>query len=84
MLLGIAWGGLMWSRPDSFVYVGGVSAGYLLYVALSDRSRLQATLQGMVKAGLIGALIYAPWLLGTNPAIRLGVSGVQVLVYCSF
>jgi len=66
VLLGIAWGGLMWSRPDSFVYVGGVSAGYLLYVALSDRSRLQATLQGMVKAGLIGALIYAPWLLGTT------------------
>jgi len=65
LMLGVAWGGLMWSRPDSFVYVGGVSAGYLLHLWLHERATLPATLKPMARAALIGSLIYAPWLIGT-------------------
>jgi hypothetical protein len=29
--LGLAWAGLMWTRPDSFVYIGGLAFGFLLF-----------------------------------------------------
>jgi hypothetical protein len=66
LLLGVAWGGLMWSRPDSFIYVGGVTGGYLLHLLLSERASLPATLRRMGIAALVGGLIYAPWLIGTT------------------
>ena len=66
LLLGFAWGGLMWSRPDSFVYIGGAVAGYLLHLWLNERSHLVPTLRLMGRSGLMGALIYAPWLVGTT------------------
>jgi len=28
--LGLAWAGLMWTRPDSFIYIGSISIGSLL------------------------------------------------------
>ncbi|MEO7599647.1 MAG: hypothetical protein ABIV50_11985 [Opitutus sp.] len=62
--LGLAWGGLMWSRPDSFIYIGALALGTLLF----SRARpFLATRVSMLKqffaAGGITALLYAPWLI---------------------
>ena len=67
-LLGVAWAGLMWSRPDGFIYVVALCAGFLLFrpFALAEvnpwRDRWSMLKQWTVAAG-IGILIYAPWVL---------------------
>jgi hypothetical protein len=62
--LGISIGGLMWTRPDSFVYIGGLVVGFLLF---NDKSLLAANRRGLikvfVKACLIAALLYLPWIV---------------------
>lgn len=61
--LGLAWAGLMWSRPDSCVYIAVLSGGLLL---LSRREngvmlpRRQVLLE-IVKAGALCAVLYLPW-----------------------
>ncbi|MBI3887208.1 MAG: hypothetical protein HY302_15995 [Opitutae bacterium] len=61
--LGLAWSGLMWTRPDSFVYVGLLAAGFWFFnePAGSKRSRSEL-LAVYLKAGLLTTLLYAPWL----------------------
>ncbi|MBX3736398.1 MAG: hypothetical protein KF715_06915 [Candidatus Didemnitutus sp.] len=61
--LGAAWAGLMWTRPDSFIYIGLVAAGVWLFNdparTGSDRRRL---LLLFVRAGLVTTALYGPWL----------------------
>jgi len=61
--LGLAWGALMWTRPDSFLYIGFLSAGVFLF---NDPSRTGLTRGQWIKlflqAGLVCTLIYLPWL----------------------
>lgn len=56
--LGLTWAGLMWSRPDSFVYIGAISAGFFLFSPGVPRKQL-VTLG--VKAGIVAAVLYLPW-----------------------
>lgn len=62
--LGAAWAGLMWTRPDSFVYIGLVAAGIWLF---NDPRRTGATrgqlLRLFLKAGAVTTALYLPWLL---------------------
>jgi hypothetical protein len=62
--LGIAFAGLMWTRPDSFVYIGGLCAGFLIF---NPRSPLAADRASLIKlfsrACLVAALLYLPWIL---------------------
>jgi len=62
--LGIAWAGLMWSRPDSFIYIGLIGAGIWLF---NDPARTGANrrqlLVTFVRAGLVTTALYLPWLL---------------------
>ena len=62
--LGAAWAGLMWTRPDSFIYVGLIGGGVLLF---NDPARTGGDRREIfwlfIKAGLIAALLYLPWLL---------------------
>ena len=62
--LGAAWAGLMWTRPDSFIYVGLMAAGCWLFNQ-PDRTggdrRHQLLL--FLKAGLLTTAIYGPWLI---------------------
>jgi len=62
--LGAAWAGLMWSRPDSFVYIGLISAGFWLFnePARTGVTRGQMLAQ-FLRAGLVTAALYLPWLL---------------------
>jgi hypothetical protein len=62
--LGLAGAGLMWTRPDGFIYLGAIGLGFWLFNAGQPmgKSRL-----GLVKALAWGAalttLLYLPWLL---------------------
>jgi hypothetical protein len=62
--LGIAWAGLMWARPDSFVYIGGIALGFLLFAPHLPlaKSRLDL-LKTFCYAGVITTLLYLPWFL---------------------
>lgn len=62
--LGLAWAGLMWTRPDSFVYIGGLCLGFLVFNADPIPARSRKTLVRLfVQAGLITAVLYLPWLI---------------------
>lgn len=61
--LGLAWAGLMWSRPDSCVYIAALAAGLLLFAPgggryLATRGPL---LREILGAGVICAALYLPW-----------------------
>jgi hypothetical protein len=62
--LGLAGAGLMWTRPDGFIYFGALGIGFLLFDA--ERPKGQSRL-GLVKvflwAGALTTLLYLPWLL---------------------
>ncbi len=62
--LGLAWGALMWTRPDSFLYVGLLSAGVFFF---NDAARTGLTrgqwLKLFLQAGIVCTLVYLPWLL---------------------
>jgi len=66
LLLGVAWAGLMWSRPDSFVYIGALGLGYGWMRLLQQQDTWQGLVLRYVKAALVAALLYAPWLLWTT------------------
>ncbi len=55
--LGVLWAGLMYTRPDGFVYAAGMSAAALL---LSPDRR--ALFRHLVRAAVLGVLLYLPWL----------------------
>ena len=64
--LGIAWAGLMWTRPDGFIYIGLIGAGFFLF---NDPAHSgcdwRQLLASYVKAGLVTTALYLPWLLFT-------------------
>ena len=62
--LGLAGGGLMWTRPDGFIYLGAVAVGFLLFNGgrAIGQSRL-GLLKVLVGAGALTTLLYLPWLV---------------------
>jgi hypothetical protein len=61
--LGLAWAGLMWSRPDSCIYIAALGAGLLLFAPGEGgylRSR-PVWLRQILVAGAICAVVYGPW-----------------------
>ncbi|MHB8839704.1 MAG: hypothetical protein ACYC7F_12240 [Gemmatimonadaceae bacterium] len=64
MHLGAAWAGLMWTRPDSFVYIGLIAAGFWLFQHTSASGLTRKQLAGQfVRAALVTTALYLPWLL---------------------
>ena len=59
LVLGSAWAGLMWTRPDGFIYI--LALGGAFWVFSETRARL---LHSFLRAGLVAALLYLPWFLG--------------------
>lgn len=65
--LGAAWAGLMWSRPDSFIYIGGIAAGVFLFNDPSRSGRTRGEwLKLFLRAGLVTVALYGPWLIATT------------------
>jgi len=60
--LGLSWAGLMWTRPDGFVYIGAVCAGFFLF---SPRASRWSLVKLGIQAGLVAAVLYLPWTLFT-------------------
>ncbi len=56
--LGLAWAGLMWTRPDSFLTVGLFGVALLLFS--EDR---RAWWRDSLRAGLLCTVLYLPWLI---------------------
>ncbi len=62
--LGAAWAGLMWTRPDSFIYIGLLAAGFWLFNDARQSGTTRVKLLGLfLKAGLLTTALYLPWLL---------------------
>ena len=62
--LGLAGAGLMWTRPDGFIYFGALGLGFLLFDAGRPigQSRL-GLLKIFLWAGALTTVLYLPWLL---------------------
>lgn len=60
----LALAGLMWTRPDGFIYFGAIAVGFLLFGAgrSINKSRLDL-IKLFFCAGLIAAILYLPWIL---------------------
>ncbi|MDI1334711.1 MAG: hypothetical protein PSU94_00880 [Lacunisphaera sp.] len=64
MHLGLAWAGLMWTRPDGFIYVGALAAGALIFRPGPGRWwQRGAELAAFLRAGALTTGLYLPWLL---------------------
>ncbi len=64
--LGLAWAGLMWTRPDSFIYIALLSLGVVLFNRAETSGLTRAAvLKLFVFAGLICTAIYLPWFVGS-------------------
>lgn len=62
--LGLAWGGLMWTRPDSFVYISAISLGVLLFKDRSAGGLTRAEwFRHLWKAALVCTVVYLPWFI---------------------
>jgi hypothetical protein len=59
MLRGLCWGGLMWTRPDSCVYIAALSIAELVFLSKNRR----ATFVTLVKSAALCFALYAPWLI---------------------
>ncbi len=65
--LGGAWAGLMWTRPDSFIYIGLIAAGCWLFQSPAEGgSSRRSMLVLFARAGAVTTAIYLPWLLFTH------------------
>jgi len=62
--LGLAGAGLMWTRPDGFVYLSALGIGFLLFNAGTaiGKSRL-GLLKVLVWGAVLTTVLYVPWLL---------------------
>lgn len=67
--LGLGWAGLMWTRPDAFIYFGTVALGFLIFNAGKSI--------GLSRAGLFKVLLGAGAI--TTYCMRLGCSGPGII-----
>ncbi|WP_221029767.1 hypothetical protein [Actomonas aquatica] len=57
-LAGLAWGGLLWTRPDAPIHIAALAIAAWLF----PRDTRRAEWSGGWRAALLGAAIYLPWL----------------------
>jgi len=63
--LGLAWAGLMWTRPDAFVYIGTLAVGAQLFRPSESGPWWRRLLPpgDFVRAGALTTVLYLPWLV---------------------
>lgn len=65
LYLGIAWAGLMWTRPDGFLYIGLLAVGTLVFNRHESTGQdRRALLVTFFKAALLCTALYLPWFVG--------------------
>lgn len=64
--LGLGWAGLMWTRPDGFLYIGLLALGSWLFndAGLTGLTRRQ-WFKTFALAGLLCTAVYLPWFVGS-------------------
>jgi len=60
--LGLGWAGLMWTRPDSFIHIGIIVLGILIFLPNRQKNRSD-WFKMFIQAGLICTVLYLPWVL---------------------
>jgi hypothetical protein len=55
---GVCWAGLMWTRPDGFVFAGALALGMLMF----QLQRRVALVRSFLASALVAAVLYLPWL----------------------
>ena len=62
--IGVGWAGLMWTRPDSCVYIAILGAGVLFFLSgrTGGKSRIEWG-KMLLGAGLVCAALYVSWFL---------------------
>lgn len=83
--LAVGLAGVMWTRPDGFVYVSGLLIGTLIWGnQLKPAMTRQTWFSLLVRAGIVAALLYLPWIAwatwyyGTpvpNTVVAKGIGG---------
>ncbi len=63
--LGLAWAGLMWTRPDAFVFILATLGAQFAF-GCADGAGRRELLRRSFRAAALGATLYAPWLLGAT------------------
>src|SRR5208283_1351993 len=62
--IGIGWAGLMWTRPDSFVYIAILGISALIFSPNRTAGQSRKELWKMLLAAcLVCAVLYLPWFL---------------------
>jgi len=62
--LGAAWAGIMWTRPDGFIYIGLLGAGFWLFnFFATERQDRLASFILLLKAALLCTVLYLPWII---------------------
>ena len=62
--LGLAWAGLMWTRPDGWVYGGVIAAAFFVFnVGVPGNGSRLKLLKTFCGAGPPSAALYLPWLI---------------------
>ncbi|MCX6984954.1 MAG: hypothetical protein NT118_09435 [Lentisphaerae bacterium] len=56
---GVAWGGMMWTRPDSCIYIAALAAAFFIF----GFERRKPFVVSILKSSAITAVIYLPWFL---------------------
>lgn len=60
--LGLAWGGLMWTRPDSFIYIASLAGGAWLFDRTAHtRAGSADRAKTWLRAAAVCTAIYLPW-----------------------
>ena len=54
---GLAWGGLMWTRPDGCVYIAALALGTIIF----GREPMARRLGAIARMALVCAMVYLPW-----------------------
>jgi hypothetical protein len=57
LAVGLCWAGLMWTRPDSPLYIASLSVAVLAF----GPGPWRKTLAGLVKSALVCTIVYLPW-----------------------
>ena len=64
LVLGVSWAGLMWTRPDGFIYIVALILGFVVFSrAVMFGSTRWVILRTFCVASVITAILYLPWLI---------------------
>jgi hypothetical protein len=58
--LGLCWAGLMWTRPDSPIYIAAMSLAGVVFA----RDHRRRTALGLFKSAAVCTVLYLPWVAG--------------------